>query len=474
MRRYYFTLLILAAAFNLKAQEPIRNYSYTFKIANLPDSIDSIAFMANYYGNKQYYFDTAAFEPGGIIRFSGDSIMGGIYSIILQDKKSYFEFVVNEPKIEMETVAGNLVKGMKVKTSDENKNFYEYLTFIETKSSKAEGLKKKLESENEKEKEAAKEALQTIDAEVIGYKKEFILNHPDLFISKVFRASEEPEVADYKEIENEEDRNKKRYLEFKKVYLENVDFGDERLLRTPVLHNKFIYYLTKLTPQNPDSINATADLLAEMARPSKEVFKYVVHTITTKYEDSQIMGMDAVLVHMGQTYYCSGQVWWLSEKKKKEFCERIEKMAPLLLGNKAPNLILQDTANKWYQLYKVNSPYTVLYFWDSGCGHCKKVTPKLKEFYEAYKDKGIEVFAVGTEFETEEWKAYIKKNELPWINVSDNPEYPSNFRDSYDIFSTPKVYLLDADKKIIAAKLMPEQLGEFIDHQMEEDSKKTK
>ncbi|MBT5976272.1 MAG: hypothetical protein HOG66_01390, partial [Flavobacteriales bacterium] len=75
---------------------------------------------------------------------------------------------------------------------------------------------------------------------------------------------------------------------------------------------------------------------------------------------------------------------------------------------------------------------------------------------------------------------------LPWINVSDSPEANENaqelmlkgtttaqslnFRDTYDIFSTPKIYLLDENKKIIAVKLMPEQMGDFIDHLLEEEA----
>ena len=95
---------------------------------------------------------------------------------------------------------------------------------------------------------------------------------------------------------------------------------------------------------------------------------------------------------------------------------------------------------------------------------------------------------MGTEFENKDWKKYIKKNELPWINVSDNPEINANaqelmrkrettpqslnFRDTYDIFSTPKVYLLDENKKIIATKLMPEQMGEYLDHLIQEKKEK--
>ena len=65
---------------------------------------------------------------------------------------------------------------------------------------------------------------------------------------------------------------------------------------------------------------------------------------------------------------------------------------------------------------------------------------------------------------------------MKWINVSDNPEINKNaakyihlttleslnFRDTYDIFSTPQVYLLDKDKKILAKKLSAEQLDDII------------
>ena len=231
-------------------------------------------------------------------------------------------------------------------------------------------------------------------------------------------------------------------------------------------------------------------MLVSKTAGNKETHKYVVHHITSKYEDSKIMGMEALLVHMGQTYYCSDKAWWLSKRKLDEFCERVDKMAPLLVGKYAPDLILMDTAGQWQQLYKVQAPYTVLYFWDSGCGHCKKVTPKLLEFYNAYKDKGIKVYAVGTEFENKDWKKYLKKNDMPFINVSDNPEINKNaqelmrqkvttleslnFRDTYDIFSTPKIYLLDENKKIIATKLMPEQMGDFIDHLIQEKKESEK
>lgn len=489
MNRIVTLTLLFFTSILAFGQAPITNYSFKFKITGLPDSIDSAAFMANYYGSKQYYFDTVAFE-NSTLHFTGDTIKGGIYSIILGDKKSYFEFVVNEPKIEMETKFEEFVQAMKVKTSEENSNFYEYLKFIEGKSKAVEGMRERMEAaETDEAKEPIQKEMAQIDKEVSTYKKKFIEEHPDLFISKVFRASAEPEVSDFAEIEDKDERQKMRYRVFKKEYLKHMDFADARLLRTPVLHNKLNYYISKLVPQTADSIIKEADAIIERARPSREVYKYIVHTITVKYEDPKIMGLDAVLVHMGQNYYCPDKAWWLSKKKLEEFCDRINHMAPLLIGNPAPDLTLVDTNGTWQTLSKQGNKFTVLYFWDSGCGHCKKVTPKLKTFYEEYRDKGVGVYAVGTELENKDWKKYIKKNNLSgpnWMNVSDTPEINKNaeeilregkttlqslnFRDTYDIFSTPKLYLLDDQNTIIASKLMPEQLGDFIDHVLDEQS----
>ena len=51
---------------------------------------------------------------------------------------------------------------------------------------------------------------------------------------------------------------------------------------------------------------------------------------------------------------------------------------------------------------------------------------------------------------------------LDWIHVSDTPEKPSNFRTVYDIFATPKMFMLDSDKKIFAKEIGVEQLEQVL------------
>lgn len=483
--------LMLLLAFSVSAQQddPAKRV-IKFKIKNLEDSV---VYLSSYFGKRQYYRDTAEVKNGEFA-FQGKKFPSGIYSVIFEDKKTYFEFVVNEPMIQMETVKDDLVGSMKVKTSNENAKFFEFLQYSTKMQEPMKEMSKKvkaIESDSTADGRSVKEAqdlkdqLRKKQEEIVAYKEKFIQDNPSLLITRVFKASRDPKVADCPEGTDDKDCQTYQYRQFKAHYLDDMDFSDEALLRTPVFHNKLEYYFSKLVIQHPDTVNAEADKIVAATKGNKETYKYVVHYVTSTYEGKEIMGMDAVWVHMGMNYYCDDKAYWMDSTKLSEFCERCDRGKNLLIGKTAPDVILMDTMKiqddskgSWHSLHRTPSPYTLLVFWDSGCGHCKKTMPKIKKLYDDYKDKGLFVYAVGTELETKEWIEFVREKKLDWLNVSDSPEYPRPFRTAYDIQSTPHLYLLDENKKIIAKKLTPEQFGEFIDNdkkrKAEEKAKKIK
>jgi len=489
-----FLVLVAFGANTVAAKKekasPAKKHQFEFTIS---DSEDSLVFLANYYGKKQYYYDTAFAVEKGKFKFETDSIPGGIYLIVMPDKSQYFEIVVsgNEPRVTLSTTRANMVADMKVSESEENKLFYEFQQEMNTKGEQAAPIQKRIEilkadtlNPKPDEIKAEQTKLETINKEVNEYKKQFIEAHEGTFTSKIFLTSQEPNVPDTPELPEGANVDLWKFQEYKRQYLENVDFTDERLLRSPVFAKKLEYYMTKLVVQMPDSINKAVDALVERARPSKEMFKYVVHWNTNFYERSKIMGMDGVFVHMSDNYYTKEQAHWVDSAGLAKINERASTLRPLLLGKVASNIILPDTTGKWHDLLKLPAEYTVLYFWSPTCGHCKKSTPKLEKFYQDYKSKGIEVFGVCTELDVAGMKTFVKTNKLTFINVSDTPEINKNaydyldkttinslnFRTIYDIYSTPQVYVLDKDKKIIAKKLGVEQLADFIDNHSKEKS----
>jgi thiol-disulfide isomerase/thioredoxin len=208
--------------------------------------------------------------------------------------------------------------------------------------------------------------------------------------------------------------------------------------------------------------------------------------------------MDKVFVRMGQRYYCpknidgTTNITWMEDDKLKDLCKKVETYKNLVQGVVPPNLILVDsTDTKWRDFYSLKSEYTVLYFWDPECGHCKKTTPKLGELYaKKLKERNVEVFAIGKAVgeDNVKWKKFIKDNNLTFINVGVTDKIYKeaqdstskqeklfkllksttiqslNYQDTYDIYSTPKIFVLDKDKKIIAKSISISQLEDMMDH----------
>ncbi|MEX1188270.1 MAG: thioredoxin-like domain-containing protein [Bacteroidia bacterium] len=421
--------------------------------------------LAYYFGDKQYIKDSAKADINGKLTFKGEEdLPGGIYLAVTPSRK-YFEILIDkEQKFSMETDTADFINNMKVSGSEVNKLFYNYLKWISDKGKHMEALRAEFESAkgDDKKLEAVKEKQLTLDKEVKDYKTKFIEEHPDMLLSKIFKASWEPEIPEIPVLANGRKDSSFAYRYYKSHYFDKLDLKDDRLIRTPVFAGKIKQYIEKLTPQIPDSINKAATYVLDMTDENSEIFKYLVYYITNTYEKSDIMGMDAVFVYMAKNYYLNGKAYWVEETQKEKIKERVAALEPCLIGKNANNISLLKPDFHPISLYNINSKYTVLYFWDPSCGHCKKVTPKLKEFYDtAAKKLGVEVMAVYIEADTTEWFKYIKENELGWINAADLVG-KSNFRKYYDIYSTPVLYLMDRDKKIIAKRMEVDKLEDFI------------
>ena len=84
------------------------------------------------------------------------------------------------------------------------------------------------------------------------------------------------------------------------------------------------------------------------------------------------------------------------------------------------------------------------------------------EFYNrAKKDLDFEVYAVCMGSDVGKWKKAIVERQLPFVNVGGN-KANLDFREVFDIRTTPQIFVLDKDKKIIAKKIGVESLEQVI------------
>ncbi|MCF8297396.1 MAG: redoxin domain-containing protein [Saprospiraceae bacterium] len=475
IQRFSVKLILIAIFIFTISNTFSQDKGYEIKV-KIKNSSDTIMYLVNYYADKQYIQDTADIDAKGFATFKGkEALEGGIYLAVRQSRK-YFEFLVDkEQHITFETDTVDMVKNMKIKGSPENKLFFEYLNFLTTKTNESTELTELKQSikNNEDSIKMIQEKLDNINKDVQNYKLDFISKHPDLFMSKIFLASKEPEIPEAPKPPEGQEKDslyiqKFQYNYFKNHYWDGFDFSDDRLLRTPIFHYKLKRYWNTTLLQHPDTLIKEADWMIAQTKGNKETFKYVIWYTTYQSETSSIMGIDKVFVHLVETYYMTGKAHWINEKVLENITKSAMKLKKLLIGVKAPDLLMMDTLGRFVPLHGVKAKFTVLYFWDTDCGHCKKETPLLNEFYKNYKDKGVEVYSVATDKNVKRWTKFVNDNELHWLNVYDGKNW-TNYKEIYDVIATPVLYLLDKDKIILAKKLSVEQLQDFVDRELEKE-----
>lgn len=455
---------------------------------------DTTVFLIKYYGKNLLYADTAEMK-NGIVEFNGAKQKPGIVGLLLPGQK-YFEFIYNNEEVQLETQGPDFVNNMKVKKSAENMVFMDYIKFINSERQKANQLTSKREAfkKGDADYKAISAEIDSISKKVVAYQNNLITTNSTKFVAKVVKMSmdvkipEAPRKADGTLIDSNF-----AYHYFRDHYFDNIDLTDDRLVNTSVFHNKLDYFFSQnMLLQHPDTIVKYAYLFCDRLNQKSEMFKYAVIHITSTFEKSKIMGMDKVFVKMGERYYCSknsegkSPAYWMAEDKLKDLCEKVTTNKVLVQGVVPPNISLRDTTDvNWKDFYSIKADYTILYFWESDCGHCKKSTPKLQKLYaEKLKARNVEIFAVSKAIDDdfEKWKKFIRDHKLTFINVALTnslfraaqedarqfiPKYTTlqalNYSETYDVTSTPRVFILDKDKKIIGKGLSVAQLEDFMD-----------
>src|SRR3954463_1720408 len=112
-------LLALALIPTGYAQKKQSNDGYYVQV-KLKGVKDSLAYLAHYYGKPLptiYKADSARFDKNGVATFqSKEETLGGIYMILLSDKKTYFEFLLNNgDNISISGNVDSLPNGVKFK-----------------------------------------------------------------------------------------------------------------------------------------------------------------------------------------------------------------------------------------------------------------------------------------------------------------------------------------------------------------------
>lgn len=426
-----------------------------------------VALIAMFAG-QNYKLDSATVDESGHIRFQREEpYPQGLVYVLLQNN-SYVQLLIDQDQTFTFTgSAPDFVMSGQVEGSLTNQLFYDNLRYEQEYQQKLAPINQQLQGKRDGDPgyaELKKQQQALVDARNAELQKVFS-QHPGNFYTIFKKAGQNPELTEPRLADGSIDQARQVY-DYRTAFWNDVDFSDERLLRTPVISNKLERYVTQLTAQNPDSIRAATDFLMEKVDDHPEYYKYFANAITLKYEPTKttLMDSEAIYVHMVQNYFTYDKAFWSDSVEVYGLQLRASEMAQSLVGQQAPMVTVPGTDGKARALADLKAPYVVVYLYNPTCEHCIEQTPKLVSLYRQTGGQVFDVYGIAIDTEEAEWKDYIAKTGMPWTNVFD-PTNRSIYK-TYYVDNTPEIYVLDPERRIIAKNLKVNQIMEVIERDM--------
>ena len=135
-----------------------------------------------------------------------------------------------------------------------------------------------------------------------------------------------------------------------------------------------------------------------------------------------------------------------------------------MIGQTIEDFSVNDIDGKQYSLLDVISKnkYTLVEFWASWCGPCRREIPHMKKVYAKYKSKGFEIFSYSLDDKEKSWIKASEEDGIDWTNTSDLLADSSPIVELFAVYGVPRNYLVDSEGKILAIDLRQEKLEEKV------------
>ena len=216
-------------------------------------------------------------------------------------------------------------------------------------------------------------------------------------------------------------------------YFENLPLCDTRILNSRLLKNKLDdYFDNHMANQNADVICKNIDNLISKTNDYHKVRDYILWYLYSRYFNN-----DLIYIHLSDNYFSKLGINNLTQNIRNEIIKRSDVLRKITIGNVSPTFSYTDDESNKIDLSEINAENIVLFFYKPDCQKCIRDKRILRQIKNKQKDLTI---------------LYINISEDNYSNVS------QDIINQYDITTTPTIYVLDKNKRIIAKNIKAEEI----------------
>lgn len=132
--------------------------------------------------------------------------------------------------------------------------------------------------------------------------------------------------------------------------------------------------------------------------------------------------------------------------------------AAVTIGSVAPDFSAPNQEGTATSLKSAMGKLTLIDFWASWCGPCRKENPNVVALYKDFHAKGLNIIGVSLDEKADKWKEAIAKDQLTWTHISNLKGWEDPIAKRYFVDGIPATFLLDEKGVVIARDLRGEEL----------------
>lgn len=444
MRIFYFiAILFLLTSNTIEAQHNL--------LLRIHNTQHSQAVLYAIKGGNSIAVDTAQKHLGAFAFSNIDQYPCGVYKVFLSDDV-YLETILNGEDVSIEADATNLLLSVKVHQSVENQILFAYWKYAYTIRDSMVNLQLRRQIAIKNNNDLPTPETLEIDKKVLrmnkameSYAYQQALDYPKAFAPVLLVAYQIPSYQTYVEQGNEPYPNENMFYLYH--FFDNIDFTNKNLLNTKVLFVSINDFIKAFGEQGTTEIyKDVTDKVLEHTHVNPDIHRYAINLFIETFESSKFQ---KVFFHIVERHLLNCDCY--HEQEKAEYRKKLEIAKSLMIGKTIPEIKMKDLSNKKQSLHRLDGNIKILVFWNSGCERCHELLPVLKNVSVSYAEMGLKIYAVGIEENKDSWTKDIAKFGIEnMIHVSDYKGLASPLIPQFNVWSTPLIYMMDKNNKIIA------------------------
>jgi peroxiredoxin len=246
----------------------------------------------------------------------------------------------------------------------------------------------------------------------------------------------------------------------------NINFSDPQLYSSGLVYDLIERQFWALQKSGLDEatklkeLNSSVDIILDSVKKNEKLYNDLVKYLFQYFEKYSLFTASEYIALKA-----------LNQKEvtlNSALVNKLESYRKMRVGNMAPNFelvgdVLKNgvVVKKTIRLADINAKYKLVIFGGSWCSQCRAEMIQLLPRYNFWRSKGLEVVFISLDTDKKEFENFTAP--FPFYSACDYKKWETQVAKDYYVSSSPTIFLLDSNNKIILRPPTVESLDSWLD-----------